>query len=108
MTGRAISLRSWGEGMYPRAHGVTMAPDDTIFCTDDGDHTVRKCTLDGKVLLTLGFSGKPAPFMSGDPFNRCTHVAIDPINGDLFVSDGYGNARVHKPTFPRSNHLSWI
>ena len=73
-----------------------MGPDDTLFCSDDGDHTVRKCTLDGKVLFTLGAAGKPAPFMSGDPFNRCTHVAIDPRNGDFYVSDGYGNARVHK------------
>ena len=45
-------LRSWGEGMFPRAHGVHMAPDDTIFCTDDGAHCVRKCTLEGKVLMT--------------------------------------------------------
>lgn len=89
-------LRSWGEGVFPRAHGLTMGPDDTVFCSDDGDHTVRKCTLDGKVLFTLGAAGKPAPFMSGDPFNRCTHVAIDPRNGDFYVSDGYGNARVHK------------
>ncbi len=89
-------LRSWGEGLFPRAHGITVCPDETMFCTDDGDHTVRKCTLDGKVLLTLGVSGKPAPFMSGEPFNRCTHVAIDPRNGDFYVSDGYGNARVHK------------
>jgi hypothetical protein len=28
-------LRSWGEGEYPRAHGVHMAPDDTMFLTDD-------------------------------------------------------------------------
>ena len=61
-------LRAWGEGLFPRAHGITMGPDNTVFCTDDGDHTVRKCTLDGKVLLTLGTSGKPAPFMSGEPF----------------------------------------
>ncbi len=100
-------LRSWGEGVFPRAHGVTMGPDDTIFCTDDGDHTVRKCKLDGTVLFTLGISGKPAPFMSGDPFNRCTHVAIDPTNGDFYVSDGYGNARVHKYS-PDGKHLfSW-
>ena len=44
-------LRSWGEGRYPRAHGVHMAPDDTTFLTDDGGHFVRKVTLDGKVLL---------------------------------------------------------
>src|SRR5919109_158862 len=71
-------LRSWGEGVFPRAHGITMAPGDTMFLSDDGDHTVRKCTLDGKILFTLGMSGKPAPFMSGDPFNRCTHAGTDP------------------------------
>ena len=100
-------LRSWGEGIFPRAHGLTLAPDDTLFCTDDGDHTVRKCTLDGKVLFTLGISGKPAPFMSGNPFNRCTHVAIDPRNGDFYVSDGYGNARVHKYSPEGKLHFSW-
>jgi DNA-binding beta-propeller fold protein YncE len=100
-------LRSWGEGVFPRAHGITMGPDDTIFCTDDGDHTVRQCTLDGKVLLTLGTSGRPAPFMSGNPFNRCTHVAIDPRNGDFYVSDGYGNARVHKYSPDGKLLFSW-
>lgn len=100
-------LRSWGEGIFPRAHGVTMAPDDTMFLSDDGDHTVRKCRLDGTVLFTLGTSGKPAPFMSGDPFNRCTHVAIDPRNGDFYVSDGYGNARVHKYSPDGKLLFSW-
>jgi len=100
-------LRSWGEGIFPRAHGITASPDDTFFCTDDGDHTVRKCALDGKVLFTLGMSGKPAPFMSGEPFNRCTHVAIDPRNGDFYVSDGYCNARVHKYTPDGKLLFSW-
>ena len=100
-------LRSWGEGIFPRAHGITMGPDDTMFLSDDGDHTVRKCTLDGKVLFTLGTSGKPAAFMSGHPFNRCTHVAIDPRNGDFYVSDGYGNARVHKYTPNGKLLFSW-
>src|SRR5216110_2747090 len=88
-------LRSWGEGVFHRPHGVYMAPDDTLWLTDDGDHTVRHCTLDGKVLLTLGIPDKPKPYMSGEPFHRCTHTALSP-EGDLYVSDGYGNARVHK------------
>ena len=100
-------LSSWGEGVFPRAHGVSMGPDDTIFLTDDGDHTMRHCTLDGKVLMTLGISGKPAPFMSGDPFNRCTHLAIAPSNGDFFISDVYGNARVHKYSPDGKLLLSW-
>jgi len=90
-------LKSWGEGVFKRPHGVSMGPDDTIFCTDDGDHTMRKCTLDGKVLMTIGTPGQPAEYMSGQPFCRCTHTALAP-NGDIFVSDGYGNARVHKYT----------
>src|SRR6185436_9853177 len=73
---------------FPRAHGLHMAPDDTVFLTDDGDHSVRQCTLDGKVLLTLGTPGKPAPFMSGEPFHRCTHTALSP-SGDIYVPDGW-------------------
>jgi DNA-binding beta-propeller fold protein YncE len=99
-------LRSWGEGVFTRAHGVHMAPDDTIWLTDDGDHTVRHCTLDGKVLMTLGVPGEPKPYMSGEPFHRCTHTAISP-NGELLVSDGYGNARIHKYTPGGRLLMSW-
>jgi hypothetical protein len=99
-------LRSWGEGQYPRAHGVHMAPDDTMFLTDDGGHFVRKVTLDGKVLLELGVPGKPAPYMSGEPFHRCTHTALSP-QGDVYVSDGYGNSRVHKYTPAGKLLMSW-
>jgi DNA-binding beta-propeller fold protein YncE len=88
-------LRSWGEGLFRRAHGLHMAPDGTLWCTDDGDHTVRHCTLAGKVLLTLGIPGEAKPYMSGEPFHRCTHTALSPT-GEVYVSDGYGNARVHK------------
>ncbi|MBM4263258.1 MAG: hypothetical protein FJ143_04635 [Deltaproteobacteria bacterium] len=99
-------VRSWGEGTFKRAHGVTMAPDDTIFLTDDGDHTVRKCTFDGEVLMTLGIPGKPATYQGGEPFNRCTHVAFSP-RGDIYVSDGYGNSRVHKYSPDGKLLLSW-
>jgi DNA-binding beta-propeller fold protein YncE len=99
-------LRAWGEGLFPRAHGLHMAPDDTVFLTDDGDHSVRQCTLEGKVLLTLGTPGKPAPFMSGEPFHRCTHTALSP-KGEIYVSDGYGNARVHKFAADGTHLMSW-
>ena len=100
-------LRSWGEGQYPRAHGVHMGPDESIYLTDDGGHFVRKCRLeDGKVLLELGVPGKPAEYMSGEPFHRCTHTALAP-NGDIYVSDGYGNARVHKYSPDGKLLMSW-
>jgi hypothetical protein len=99
-------LRSWGEGVFKNPHGIHIGPDDSIYCTDDGDHTVRKCTTDGKVLLTIGIPAKPAAFMSGDPFHRCTHTALSP-KGEIYVSDGYGNARVHKFTPDGKLMKSW-
>ncbi len=88
-------LRSWGEGLFTRPHGIHIDVDGCLWCTDDGDHTVRKCTPEGKVLLTIGVPHLSAPYMSGLPFHRCTHTATSP-RGDLYVSDGYGNACVHK------------
>jgi hypothetical protein len=99
-------LRSWGDGVFRRPHGVFVAPDDTLWLTDDGDHSVRHCTAEGKILLGLGTPGKKAPYMSGEPFNRCTHTALSP-GGDLYVSDGYGNAKVHKYSPDGKRLMSW-
>jgi len=99
-------LKSWGEGLFARAHGLSIDADDNLYCTDDGDHTVRKCSTDGKVLLTIGIPNRPKPFMSGEPFHRCTHTALSP-QGEIYVSDGYGNARVHKFTPDGKLIASW-
>jgi DNA-binding beta-propeller fold protein YncE len=99
-------VTSWGEDIFKHAHGVHMGPDDTIDCTDDFDHTVRKCTLDGKVLLEIGIPGRPAPFMSNRPFNRCTHTALSP-GGDIYVTDGYSNASVHRFSAAGRLLMSW-
>ena len=51
-------LRSWGEGLFtPRTHGIAIA-GDMVYTVDDGDHTVRKFTSDGKLLQTIGTPGK--------------------------------------------------
>ncbi len=99
-------LRSWGEGEYPRAHGLNIDVDDTLYLTDDGGHVVRKCTPAGKVLLELGTPGNPTPYMSGLPFHRCTHTALSP-KGEIYVADGYGNARVHKYSPDGKLLMSW-
>src|SRR5215831_15457873 len=51
-------IASWGEDVFSRAHGLHIAADDNLYCTDDGDHTVRKCSPGGKVLLTIGIPHK--------------------------------------------------
>ena len=100
-------LRSWGEGLVGRAHGITIGPDDLVWLTDDGNHTIRQFTPEGELLLTIGDPDKPATLQGGKPFNRPTHVALSPSTGDLFISDGYGNSRVHKYD-PKGRHLfSW-
>jgi DNA-binding beta-propeller fold protein YncE len=98
---------SWGQGEFTyRTHGITVGPDNNLYCTDDGNHTVRKFTPDGKLLMTLGtmnspsdtgYDGKDTGTVSraGAPFNRPTNLALGP-KGDLYVSDGYGNCRVHR------------
>lgn len=100
-------LRSWGEGMFTLPHGVAVGPDDSVYCVDTGDHTVRKFTPEGELLMTIGDPGNAAPAMSGRPFCRPTHLAVDPRNGDLLISDGYGNARVHRYTSDGRHLASW-
>lgn len=98
---------SWGENVFTRPHGLTLGPDETIFCADDGDHTIRKCTLDGRILMTLGNVGKASQYQSGDPFHRPTDIAFDPITDDIYVSDGYGNSKVHKYSADGRLLFSW-
>ncbi len=110
-------LQSWGEGVFARAHGITIGPDDAVYCTDDRDHTVRKFTPDGQLLLTLGTSGQPSDTgatsidfrtirHAGPPFHFPTNVALSP-SGEIYITDGYGNARVHKFTADGKLLLSW-
>jgi len=100
-------LRSWGEGVFRRPHGITVGPDETLWLTDDLHHTIRQFTLDGKLLLTIGDPDQASTLHGGKPFNRPTHVALCPRTGSVYVSDGYGNSNVHKFD-PKGRHLkSW-
>ncbi len=100
-------LRTWGEGVFSNPHGVTIAPDDTVFCVDNGDSTVRQFTPEGKLLMTLGTANNPSPKMSGEPFALPAHVAFDKRTGEFYVADGYSNARVHKYTPDGKLLFSW-
>jgi len=114
-------LGSWGEGAVRRAHGLTITPDDVVWLTDEGDHTVRKYTLDGRLLQTLGTKDQPSDTgydgvrgpgwllrirRGGGPFNEPTKVAVAPT-GDLYITDGYGNARVHRFSAAGTLLQSW-
>jgi DNA-binding beta-propeller fold protein YncE len=97
-------LTSWGEGAFKRAHSIYIGKDEHVYCVDEGNHTIRKFTLDGKLLLTLGTVDKTGD--EGEPFNRPTDIAIS-STGMIYISDGYGNNRVHKFSSRGELLFSW-
>ncbi|HEX9015931.1 MAG TPA: peptidyl-alpha-hydroxyglycine alpha-amidating lyase family protein [Chloroflexota bacterium] len=112
-------VTSWGEGIFtPRTHCIKFAPDGSVYTADDGNHTIRKFSPTGELLMTLGTPGVgsdtgyvPEKGISsithgGPPFNRPTGVALAP-GGELYVCDGYGNARVHRFTSDGKLIQSW-
>ena len=109
-------LNSWGENLFVRPHGLFLAPDDSVYIVDDWGHRISRFTPDGELMMTIETSSQPADTgyvrgleevtRSGPPFNEPTGCALSP-EGDLYVSDGYGNARVHKFTPEGELMLSW-
>lgn len=128
-------LRTWGDGLFSEGKVMAVAPGDRAAgasgysavygpagCTACGVHAVRvdsagntwivdatahviyKFAQDGKVLLQLGQKGKPG--LSRTNFNLPTDVAFA-ANGDIYVSDGYGNPRVVKYARDGKYLLEW-
>ncbi|MFG0263404.1 MAG: peptidyl-alpha-hydroxyglycine alpha-amidating lyase family protein [Novipirellula sp. JB048] len=84
-------VRSWGEDTIESAHHLKIDDEGNVWVADIGLHVIRKFSPEGKVLLTIG-----TPGVSGDDqthLDKPTDMAIA-ANGDVFVSDGYGNNRV--------------
>lgn len=119
-------IRSWGDGMISwspgpstpsygnlpvrppcdscGAHAVRIDPDGNIWIVDAGGHIVVKMNSKGRVILQLGRKGVPGTSRSN--FNMPTDVAFAP-NGDFYVTDGYGNARVVKFSRDGQYLLEW-
>jgi streptogramin lyase len=72
--------------------GLHVDPFGALWATDCGSHmVVRLDPNDGSPQLSIG-SGKPG---DGEyEFHRPTDVAVHPTTREVFVADGYGNARV--------------
>jgi hypothetical protein len=74
-------------------HGIWINRNGELFLADTGTHTITKHAPSGELLLTIGTPGRPG--QPGAPFNMPTH-AVEAPNGDIFVSDGYGQNRIHR------------
>jgi DNA-binding beta-propeller fold protein YncE len=111
-------IDSWGDGMFSyRTHGMFMGGEDQLYLVDDGGNSVGRYSLDGKLLRQIGPKGDRSDTgydgrdvltieRGGSPFNRPTNLALAP-SGDLYVGDGYGNARVHRFSHDGELQQSW-
>jgi hypothetical protein len=86
-------LTEWGSAILHSPHSIWISPQAQVYIADMDDHTVRLFTTVGQLLRTWGTNGQAgAP---GMPFNKPTWAVLSPA-GELFVSDGYGQFRVHR------------
>ena len=98
-------LDSWGDSAIADPHGFFIGPDDVVYLTDRDDHVALRFTLDGKPLGVLGQRGQPSDtgceedggrvVRAAGPFNKPTEMVVAP-SGELYVTDGYRNSRVHR------------
>ena len=86
-------LASWGDEVLQDAHGIFIDGQDQVWCVERETHCVRKFTRQGELLMTLGTPGRAGA--EGDPFRLPTDLTLD-AEGFIYVSDGYGNACIHK------------
>lgn len=83
-------VRSWGKDVGS-AHHIKIDHEGNVWLSDIDHHVVQKYTPEGKLLLTIGTKGKAG--RDKTHLNQPTDMAIA-ANGDVFVADGYGNARI--------------
>jgi DNA-binding beta-propeller fold protein YncE len=107
-------LGAWGSGEVTDPHGLKII-GDTVYTTDRSDSVAKAFTLDGKVKLQLGTPGRHSDTgeiknwlaeRAAGPFNHPTEMIAHP-NGDLYVTDGYRNARVHRFAKDGTLKTSW-
>ena len=83
-------IRSWGKGMYKIPHSIRIDPDGNIWTVDSSSSMVLKFTPEGRKLMEISVGEQPAGRTGAI---GTSDIAFGP-NGRLFISDGYGNARI--------------
>ena len=86
------------------AHSVRVDPQGNVWVIDAPGHVVYKMSPDGKEVMRLGTKGTAGT--GPKTFNLPTDVAFAP-GGDVYVTDGYGGARVVKYARDGKYLLEW-
>ena len=91
-------IKSWGEGLFtPRARPAHRRGRQSLLHRRRRPHGAQVHHRRQGAAHHRHSRTSPRRIMSGEPFHRCTHTALSP-KGEIYVSDGYGNACVHKYT----------
>jgi DNA-binding beta-propeller fold protein YncE len=83
-------LRSWGRGEFNIPHSIRIDPSGNVWTVDAGSSVIIKYSPLGEKLMTITVGERPD---NGSPFDGTTDIAFGP-NGRLYITDGYGNARI--------------
>jgi 6-bladed beta-propeller len=83
-------LRSWGKGEYKIPHSIRIDPAGDVWTVDAAASVVMKYSPLGEKRMTIVVGEQPE---GRGAFNGTTDIAFGP-KGRLFITDGYGNARV--------------
>jgi hypothetical protein len=103
--------RSWSPPYMRLPHGITIEESGRVFVVDQGAHAVWIFSPDGERVGVIGHPDVPSGTgidwelprykdrylsirQSAGPFNNPTKLVPAP-DGSYFVTDGYGNCRVH-------------
>jgi sugar lactone lactonase YvrE len=96
-------LRSWGKGDFKIPHSIRIDPAGNVWAVDAAASTVIKYSPLGRKLMTITVGEQPH---NGSPFNGTTDVGFGP-NGHIFITDGYGNARILEYTAEGKRVKQW-
>uniref|UniRef100_A0A6Q2YYF8 Peptidylglycine alpha-amidating monooxygenase n=1 Tax=Esox lucius TaxID=8010 RepID=A0A6Q2YYF8_ESOLU len=98
-------LKASGRNMFYLPHGITTDEENNYWVTDVALHQVFKLSSDGRSqpLVVLGEAFEPGS--DKEHFCQPTDVAVDSVTGNIYVSDGYCNARILKFS-PEGKYLS--
>lgn len=84
-------LRSWGNGLYVIPHSIRIDREGNVWTVDAGNSQIYKFSPDGNMLLQINVG--EIPEAGSSRFRGTADIAFS-SDGNLFIADGYGNARV--------------
>ncbi len=96
-------VRSWGKGLYKIPHSIRIDPQGNVWTVDSGSSMVLKFSPQGEKLMEISVGEQPP---GRGPTNGTTDIAFGP-KGRIFISDGYGNARVLEYTQKGERVKQW-